>query len=83
MRHDQYAMVSGIIKRISTNDQKKSLLIVDEQGMEYVFHIYEYTILIIFENLKVGQKVDIIFNGILTRSFPPQGNAILVNGLKI
>ncbi|MBF8982567.1 DUF3221 domain-containing protein [Lutibacter sp. B2] len=83
MMHDKYDMISGKIKRINVNDGKTSLLIVDEKGMEYIFHINEYTIIMAFENLKVGQKVDIIFNGILTRSIPPQGNAIIVNGLKI
>lgn len=83
MMHETYDMISGKIKNIFVNNDKKSLLIVDKKGTEYIFHIYDYTIIMTFENLKIGQKVDIIFNGILTRSIPPQGNAIIVNGLKI
>ena len=83
MMHEKYAMLSGKIKRFIINDDKKSLLIIDEKENEYIFHINEYTIIMTFENLKVGQNVDIIFNGILTRSIPPQGNAIIIDGLKI
>lgn len=83
MINDKYAMISGIIKRINVSNDKKSLLIVDKKGFEYIFFINEYTIIMTFEDLKIGQMVDIIFNGILTRSIPPQGNAIIVNGLKI
>lgn len=83
MMPDKYAMISGIIKRINVSNDKKSLLIVDKKGFEYVFFINEYTIIMTFEDLKIGQMVDIIFNGILTRSIPPQGNAIIVNGLKV
>lgn len=83
MAHDKYAMISGVIKRINVNNDKKSLLIANEKGFEYIFHINEHTIIMTFEDLKINQKVDIIFNGILTRSIPPQGNAIIVNGLKI
>ncbi|MCT4606839.1 MAG: DUF3221 domain-containing protein [Marinisporobacter sp.] len=80
---DQLEMVSGKIKKITIRDGKRSLLIEDAKGMEYIFHINENTIVMTFEKLKVGQNVDIIFNGILTRSIPPQGNAIIVNGLKV
>lgn len=83
MTHDKYAMISGIIKRINVSNDRKSLLIVDKKGFEYIFFINEYTIIMTFEDLKIGQMVDVIFNGILTRSIPPQGNAIIVNGLKI
>lgn len=76
-------MISGIIKGMNFTDNNKSLLILDEQGMEYIFHINENTIVLAFENLKRNQKVDIIFDGILTRSIPPQGNAMIVNGLKV
>lgn len=81
--HDKYEMISGRIKGINFDNDKKSLLIVDEKGFEYIFHIYDYTIIMAFENLKIGQEIDVIFNGILTRSIPPQGTAIIVNGLKI
>lgn len=80
---DQLEMVSGKIKKITMRDGKRSLLIEDTKGMEYIFHINEHTIVMTFEKLKVGQNVDIIFNGILTRSIPPQGNAMIVNGLKV
>lgn len=83
MPRDKYSMISGIIKAINVNNDRKSLLIVDEKKVEYIFHINEHTIIMTFEDLKIDQKVDIIFNGILTRSLPPQGNAIIVNGLKI
>lgn len=83
MMHDKYEMISGRIKGINVDNGIKSLLIVDEKGFEYIFHIHENTIIMAFENLKIGQKVDVIFNGILTRSIPPQGTAIIVNGLKI
>lgn len=83
MMHEKYDMISGKIKSFNVNNDKKSLLIIDKKGNEYIFHIHENTIIMTFENLKVGQKVDIIFNGILTRSIPPQGTAIIVNGLKI
>ncbi len=83
IRKDQYEMITGTIKEINTREGKRSLLIEDEKNFEYIFHIYENTIIIDFEDLKIGQKVDIIFNGILTRSIPPQGTAIIVNGLKV
>jgi hypothetical protein len=83
MINDKYAMISGIIKGINVSNGRKSLLIVDNKGFEYIFFINEHTIIMTFEDLKVGQRVDIIFNGILTRSIPPQGNAIIVNGLKV
>ncbi|SHK22404.1 hypothetical protein [Paramaledivibacter caminithermalis] len=83
MNHDKYTMVSGIIKKFYMNNQRKSLLVVDEKGFEYIFHINQYTIIMTFENLKISQVVDIIFNGILTRSLPPQGNAIIINALKV
>ena len=76
-------MVNGVIKKIDTSNDKQSLLIVDENGFEYIFHINNNTIILTFESLKEGEEVDIIFNGILTRSLPPQGNAIIVNGLKV
>lgn len=79
----KYDMVTGNIKEIITNEEKESLLIEDAKGNEYVFHINEHTIVITFEDLKVGDKVDIIFNGILTKSIPPQGNAMIIDGLKI
>ena len=79
----KYEMITGIIKKIIDKDDKRSLLIEDEKGSEYIFHINEHTIVLTFEKLKEGQKVDIIFNGILTRSIPPQGNAIIVDGLKL
>lgn len=77
------AMVSGIIQGMRLNDGKKSVIILSTDGMEYIFHINENTIVMAFENLKKGQQVDIIFDGILTRSIPPQGNAMIVNGLKV
>ena len=76
-------MISGVIKKFNMYDGVKSLLIEDENGLEYVFHINEDTIIMSFESLKKGQVVDIIFNGILTASIPPQGTAIIINGLKI
>lgn len=76
-------MISGIINGVKLNGDKKSLLILSNDGMEYIFHINEDTIVMTFENLKKGQQVDILFNGILTRSIPPQGNAMIVNGLKV
>ena len=78
-----YDMISGTIKKVNMFDGKKSLLIEDKDGLEYIFHINEHTIIMSFESIKIGQEVDIIFNGILTRSIPPQGNAIIINGLKI
>lgn len=81
--NDIREMISGTIKEILERDNKRSLLIEDKQGTEYIFHINEHTIVLTFEKLKVDQNVDIIFNGILTRSIPPQGNAIIVDGLKI
>ncbi|WP_199872954.1 DUF3221 domain-containing protein [Inediibacterium massiliense] len=83
IKKDSYEMITGTIKEINTRDGKRSLLIEDEKNFEYIFHIHENTIVIDFEELKVGQKVDIIYNGILTRSIPPQGTAIIVNGLKV
>lgn len=80
---DMKEMISGEIKEILERDGKRSLLITDKQGTEYIFHINEHTIVLTFEKLKIGDKVDIIFNGILTRSIPPQGNAIIVDGLKV
>lgn len=80
---DMREMLTGKIKEIKMRDGKRSLLIEDEKHHEYIFHINEHTIILAFEKLKVGQDVDIIFNGILTRSIPPQGNAIIVNGLKL
>ncbi len=79
----KYEMVTGTIKEINEEDGKRSLLIEDEEGSEYIFRINEHTIVLTFEKLKEGQKVDIIFNGILTKSIPPQGNAIIVDGLKL
>ena len=76
-------MISGIIQGMNIYDNKKSLLILSDDGFEYIFHINEDTIVLAFENLKKNQKVDVIFNGILTRSIPPQGNALIVNGLKV
>ncbi len=78
-----HEMLTGKIKEIKVRDGKRSLLIEDEKDHEYIFHINEHTIVLTFEKLKEGQDVDIIFNGILTRSIPPQGNAIIVNGLKL
>ena len=83
MIHDKYDMISGKIKLITVTNEKKFLLIVDTQGLEYIFHISKHTIIMTFETLKIDQKVDVIFNGILTVSIPPQGSAIVVNGLKI
>jgi PBP1b-binding outer membrane lipoprotein LpoB len=83
VKKDNLEMVSGKIKKITMRGGKRSLLIEDIKGMEYIFHINEHTIVMTFEKLKIGQNVDIIFNGILTRSIPPQGNAIIVNGLKV
>ncbi|WP_432664739.1 hypothetical protein R9X47_00665 [Wukongibacter baidiensis] len=54
MPRDTYEMISGVIKRINVSDEKKSLLIVDEKGFEYIFHINEHTIIMTFEDLKVG-----------------------------
>ncbi|QZY53918.1 hypothetical protein [Crassaminicella profunda] len=83
VKKDNLEMVSGKIKKITMRGGKRSLLIEDIKGMEYIFHINEHTIVMTFEKLKIGQNVDIIFNGILTRSIPPQGNAMIVNGLKV
>lgn len=83
VKKDKYEMITGKIKEITINDGKRSLLIQDEKGNEYVFHIGEHTIIMTFDELKSGDKVDIIFNGILTKSIPPQGQAIIVNGLKV
>ncbi|GAA0180071.1 hypothetical protein SH2C18_28260 [Clostridium sediminicola] len=80
---DMYEMISGKIKKIIVNDEKRSLLMEDEKGNEYVFHIGEHTIIMTFDELKIGDKVDVIFNGILTKSIPPQGQAIIINGLKV
>lgn len=79
----KYEMITGVIKEINEEEGKRSLLIEDEEGSEYIFRINEHTIVLTFEKLKEGQKVDIIFNGILTKSIPPQGNAIIVDGLKL
>lgn len=83
VKKDMYEMITGKIKKIIVNNGKRSLLIEDEKGNEYVFHIGEHTIIMTFEQLKIGDKVDIIFNGILTKSIPPQGQAIIINGLKV
>lgn len=83
VKKDKYDMITGKIKEIVEREDKRSLLIQDEKGFEYLFHINEHTIIMTFENLKIDQNVDIIFNGILTSSIPPQGNAIIVNGLKV
>ncbi|SHH70598.1 DUF3221 domain-containing protein [Clostridium grantii] len=83
VKKDKYEMVTGKIKKIIVKDKKRSLLIADEKGNEYIFHIGEYTIVTTFDELKIGDEVDIIFNGILTMSIPPQGNAIIINALKV
>ncbi|QEK12683.1 hypothetical protein FQB35_10270 [Crassaminicella thermophila] len=83
VKEDNLEMITGKIKKIIIRDGKRSLLIEDSKGIEYIFHINENTIVITFEKLKIGQNVDIIFNGILTRSIPPQGTAMIVNGLKV
>ncbi|PAB59612.1 DUF3221 domain-containing protein [Anaeromicrobium sediminis] len=83
VKKDKFEMITGKIKKITVRDGKRSLLIEDKKGIEYIFHISEHTIILTFEKLKVGQEVDIIFNGILTTSIPPQGTAIIVNGLKV
>lgn len=83
VKKDHLEMITGKIKKITVRDGKRSLLIEDRKGFEYIFHMNEHTILITFERLKVGQNVDVIFNGILTKSIPPQGTAMIVNGLKV
>lgn len=50
---------------------------------EILFHADENTKFNVEkDNLKVGDKVDIFYSGILTRSIPPQGTAIAVNLIK-
>ncbi|WP_165916327.1 DUF3221 domain-containing protein [Marinisporobacter balticus] len=83
VKKDTYEMVIGQIKKINVRGGKRSLLIEDEKGKTYLFNINKNTIIMTFEKLKIGQNVDIIFNGILTRSIPPQGTALIVNGLKV
>ncbi|PAB59622.1 hypothetical protein [Anaeromicrobium sediminis] len=83
VKKDKLEMIKGKITKITMKDGKRSLVVEDKKGFEYVFHISEHTIILTFEKLKVGQRVDIIFNGILTKSIPPQGVAIIVNALKV
>lgn len=83
IKNGKYEMITGEIEKIINKNNKRSLLIKDEKGTEYIFHINEQTVVLAFEKLKEGQRVDIFYNGILTRSIPPQGNAIIVDGLKL
>lgn len=76
-------MISGVINDIYTINGVTSIVLTKPDGSDHIFHIGDHTIILTFKNLEIGDTVDVIFNGIMTMSIPPQSTASIINGLKI
>lgn len=72
-------METGRVIEIFETESGLAVLMEDENG-QIIFHIDENTKLNVeMDEIAVGDTLEIFYDGVLTRSFPAQGNAIAVN----
>lgn len=72
------SMYSGKVLYVDKGEKRNSIL-VDTKVGEYIFHISKDTKINTKDEIKIGDTVDVYFNGIATMSLPPQSTAIAIN----
>lgn len=72
---ESFARFEGNVTEVKDD----SVLITAEDGRQMMARLSEGTVYA--DEVKAGDKVEVLYNGILTRSLPPQGNAIYLRVL--
>lgn len=74
---DSFVRFEGKVGQVS----ERGILISAEDGQSIIVRVDEDTVFA--DEVKEGDQVEVLHNGILTRSFPPQGRAIYLRVMNI